>query len=198
MAPELVSPWSSAPDVPQEPYDPRGAANLILSEAGRVAIHISHLTLHKFLYFAHGLSLIERQCPFVSGYFEAWRYGPVHPVVYSAFREAGSGPIEFVAQGRDALTGQQRDLPEIENPAARLLIQRVITGYGRLSPGRIVEIAHAKDGPWDFVVKKSQIPLVYGMRIPDDVILSRFRQHHIVPVGDKPRMGEPSEDTPPA
>ena len=179
-----------------QPYDSRRVANLMLHEADRVGIKITHLALHKLLYFSHGLSLIENGRPFVSGYFEAWRYGPVHPAVYSALKEAGEAPVWFQARGRDALTGENLTLPAIDSPTARLLIQRVLTGYGRLSPGRLVEITHARDGPWDFVAKKSRSSVVFGMRIPDDVILQRFRYHHIVLVGTVPRMGEPSEDTP--
>lgn len=179
-----------------EPYDSRCAANLLLHEAHRVGIEITHLALHKLLYFSHGLHLLEDGRPFVDGYFEAWQYGPVHPKVYTAFKSGGEAPIRFMARGRDALTGQPRPLPEIDSPSARLLVQRVLTGYGRLSPGRIVEIAHASEGPWDYVVKKSRASVVFGMRIPDDVILQRFRYHHIVPVDTNPRMGEPREDTP--
>ena len=168
----------------------------MLHEADRVGIEITHLALHKLLYFSHGLSLIENGYPFVSGYFEAWQYGPVHPTVYSAFKEAGEAPIWFKARGRDALTGDHRALPKIDSPSARLLVQRVLTGYGKLSSGRIVEIAHARDGPWDYVVKKSRASVVFGMRIPDAVILTRFKYHHIVPVNKAPLMGDPREDTP--
>lgn len=196
IAPDHEALGTALPEVSHEPYDSRRAANLLLHEANRVGIDITHLALHKLLYLSHGLSLIENGRPFVSGYFEAWRYGPVHPAVYSAFKEAGEAPIGFKARGQDALTGEHMDLPEIDSPSARLLVQRVLTGYGRLSSGRIVEIAHARDGPWDFVVKKSRASVVFGMRIPDDVILQRFRYHHIVPVNNTPLMGDPREDTP--
>ena len=71
----------------------------MLYEADRVDIKITHLALHKLLYLSHGISLIENGRPFVSGYFEAWRYGPVHPAVYSAFKEAGEAPIWFQSSG---------------------------------------------------------------------------------------------------
>jgi len=54
-------------------------ANLMLHEAARIDITITHLTLQKLLYFAHGLSLVRYGQPLVLGYFEAWRLGPVHP-----------------------------------------------------------------------------------------------------------------------
>ena len=50
----------------------RAIANLILDEGDRIERPITNLALRKLLYFAHGLFLIERKRPLVSGYFEAW------------------------------------------------------------------------------------------------------------------------------
>jgi hypothetical protein len=58
-----------------------------------------------------------------------------------------------------------------------------------------VEIAHAKGAPWDFIVDKSRTSVAFGMRIPDDVIVTRFK-YHKVSVADAPSSGEPGEDSP--
>ena len=73
--------------------DPRSVANLLLDIADEQRLPITNLTLQKLLYFAHALFLIKTRQPLVSGYFEAWRYGPVHPLVYRAFRSAADKPI---------------------------------------------------------------------------------------------------------
>jgi hypothetical protein len=45
-------------------------------------------------------------------------------------------------------------------------------------------------------VDKARTDIAFGMRIPNDVIIDRFR-HHKVSVGTNPRAGEPpSDDTP--
>jgi len=59
------------------PFDPRSIANFMLDEADRVGVGITNLALQKLLYFAHGIFLNETKGPLVSGYFEAWQYGPV-------------------------------------------------------------------------------------------------------------------------
>jgi uncharacterized phage-associated protein len=64
-----------------DPYDPRGVANLMLDEAERLGVEVTHLALQKLLYFAHGLFPINCKRPLVSGCFEAWQHGPVHPAV---------------------------------------------------------------------------------------------------------------------
>lgn len=43
----------------------------------------------KLLYFAHSIFLIEGKRALVSGYFEAWQNGPVHPAAYAAFETTG-------------------------------------------------------------------------------------------------------------
>lgn len=179
----------------EAPYDPRGLANLMLDEAERVGIGITNLALQKLLYFAHGIYLNATRRPLVSGYFEAWQFGPVHPTAYKAFKSAGGEPIAFRAKGQDALTGAARPVAQPDDPAARLLVQRVLASYGKLSAGRLVDLSHAKNSPWDFVVDKGRTSVAFGLRIPDTVILERFK-YHKVSIGLAPVAGEPREDTP--
>lgn len=176
-------------------YDPRAVANLTLDEADRLGIRVTNLALQKLLYFAHGIYLIQTKRPLVSGYFEAWQYGPVHPSVYRAFKEAGSAPIQIRAVGQDPLTGQPRDIQIPDDSALINLVQHVLNSYGRMSPGRLVDIAHAKNSPWAFIVHKGRTNVAFGLRIPDNVIEERFR-HHKVSVGATPLAGEPDDDTP--
>jgi uncharacterized phage-associated protein len=177
------------------PYDPRSIANLMLEEGHRRGTAITNLALQKLLYFAHALFLVERKRPLVSGNFEAWRFGPVHPVVYEAFKGAGDKPITTKATGVDILTGQGVQLPLPEDPDVRQHIERVMASYGRLTPGRLVDISHAKGAPWHFIVDKGRTSVAFGLRIPDNVILERFKFHK-VSVADVPSAGEPGEDTP--
>lgn len=157
---------------------------------------ITNLALQKLLYFAHGIYLTKTKRPLVSGYFEAWQYGPVHPAVYRAFKPSGSMPISTRAVARDPLTGRTRGLPKPTDLEVIDLVSEVIRSYGHLSPRRLVDLSHAKDSPWSVVVDKARTDVAFGMRIPDDVILDRFR-HHKVAVGTAPHAGEPpSDDTP--
>ncbi len=158
-------------------------------------IGITNLALQKLLYFAHGIFLIETKRPLVSGYFEAWQYGPVHPVTYKAFRSAGSEPIKFRASGKDLLSGAPLDIPVPDDPEVRRRLSLVMHSYGRMSPGRLVDVSHAPKSPWHFIVDKARTSVALGLRIPDNVIIERFK-YHKVSIGDVPIAGEPSEDTP--
>jgi uncharacterized phage-associated protein len=182
--------------MPLPPYDSRAIANLMLDEGQRIGRELTHLPLQKLLYFAHGLYLVERKGPLVTGYFEAWQRGPVHPAVYQSFKGAGSKPIKFRALRQNVVTGEQTPLTVPESPEIRGHIARIIAQYGNLPPDLLVTLSHAKGGPWDYVVDKQRTKLVFGLRINDDVIASRFK-HHKVSVSASSSIGDPGEDTPP-
>ena len=177
------------------PYDPRSIANLMIEEGHRHGTAITNLALQKLLYFAHALFLVERKRPLVSGNFEAWQFGPVHPTVYEAFKNAGDKPIKTRATGINVITGQRIELPSPDDPDVKRHIERVMLSYGSLTPGRLVDISHARDGPWHFIVDKGRTSIAFGLRISDNVILERFKFHK-VSVADVPTAGEPGEDAP--
>ena len=179
----------------EAPYDPRAVANLMLDEADRNGITLTNLALQKLLYFAHGIFLNETKQPLIKGYFEAWQYGPVHPIAYKAFKLSGAEPIRTRAKGQDALTGQTKPVIQPNNPAVRRLVQQVLNSYGKLSAGRLVDLAHARNSPWHYIVDKGKTSVAFGLRIPDDIIRERFKFHK-VSIGIAPVAGEPSEDTP--
>lgn len=177
------------------PYDVRAIANLMLDEADREGIKVTNLALQKLLYFAHGIRLRQSDTPLVSGYFEAWQYGPVHPSAYRSFKAFGANPITSRATGKNPLTGQPRELPPPDDQAVISLVKHVVRSYGNLSPGRLVDLSHAKNSPWHHIVDKARTDVALGMRIPDNVIQERFH-HHKVSAGEAPRAGEPEDDTP--
>nr|WP_245471528.1 Panacea domain-containing protein [Bradyrhizobium genosp. SA-3] len=181
----------------EQPYDPRAIANLMLDEGQRHGRAVTNLALQKLLYFAHALFLIERKRPLVSGYFEAWEFGPVHPAVYQSFKGARDTVITFRAQHRNLVTGVLAEIATPEDPLVKQHISRIMAQYGGLTPGQLVGISHAKGAPWHFVVDKSRTRLAFGLRIGNDVIATRFKFHKVA-LGAANAIGEPGEDTPPA
>lgn len=179
----------------KELADPRGVANLILDEGDRKGINISHAALQKLLYFSHGLWLISNGRPLVSGYFEAWTYGPVHPAVFNAFRSFRSEPINARAMKHNLLNGtvEQIDVPYEDR--IRFHVEKVVLAYGGLSVGRLIQLSHARGGPWDYVVNEKRTSGVLGLRISDRVIVERFK-HHKMSLGVPDTIGNPDEDSP--
>jgi uncharacterized phage-associated protein len=186
---------NSFPSLHHSTYDPRSLCNLILDQADVAGRKITNLALQKLLYFAHGLHLVETKNPLVTGFFEAWQFGPVHPIAYHAFKTAGSNPILFRASIRDPFTHINIPLPTVTDCDVKSRVSRIVAMYAGLTPGRLVEVSHAKAAPWQFIVDKARTETILGLRITDDVILERFKFHK-VSIGSEPRHGEPSEEAP--
>ena len=178
------------------PYDARAVANLLLDLAqSEFARPITNLALQKLLYFAHGQHLIGSGTPLVNGAFEAWTYGPVHPAIYREFKQCGANPITERAVARDVMTGKTSPIAPVEDQSVRDLLRGILFAYGRLSAGRLVDISHAKYGPWWTTVNKAETSIALGLRISDTVTRECFKFQKVT-VGLESRVGEPDEDSP--
>jgi uncharacterized phage-associated protein len=178
------------------PFDPRGIANLLLDCAAQYEIALTNLALQKLLYFTHGVFLTRKKVPLVSGYFEAWEFGPVHPIAYQAFKPAGGTAISFRATSKDLITGKLSIVPSPSNREIIQHIESVITTFGHMAAGRLVELSHAKDAPWEHTMNKEKTALAFGRRISNNVIIQRFKFHK-TSIGALPAYGENFEETPP-
>jgi uncharacterized phage-associated protein len=54
---------------------------------------ISQMKLQKMVYFAHGIHLAIHQKPLIKDAVQVWKFGPVIPSLYQAFKLYGSNPI---------------------------------------------------------------------------------------------------------
>lgn len=182
------------------PHDPRAIANLLLNYADSASIEIKHIALQKLLYFAHESYLMRTGEPLLSGAFEAWQYGPVHPATYQAFKRADDRPINFRAKATDLLTGESREIPLPEESDVCLHVMRVLASYGGLSTSRLIEMSHAPGGPWHDVVHRGGSEPQLGGRITDTVIkqcaTAKIRSVHlskeITETGEPTREDDPT------
>ncbi|WP_371876759.1 Panacea domain-containing protein [Sphingomonas sp. DG1-23] len=178
------------------PLDPRSVANLIIKLAVDHQRPVTNLSLQKILYFIHGRFLVENDEPLLDGYFEAWQYGPVHPLIYDSFKDQGSRPLIEPATRRDLLSGRQIPVDIPDNAQLCSFINEVTLPYLKLSAGRLVDLSHARGSPWDALTRQFDGTRTYGMRITEQNIKDKFRFHK-VSVGKNPSVGEPHEESPP-
>jgi uncharacterized phage-associated protein len=154
------------------PHDGRAIANFVLDHTDRSGWPITNLKLNKLVYFCHVWSLIELNQPLIKHQFEAWEHGPVLQYLFQEFKDCGVQPISHRATQIDLSSGQRvRATCELDEPT-RQLLERVLNFYGRLSASVLVELAHAKDGPWH-KVWYHRARVEPGMRI-DDAEITRF------------------------
>jgi uncharacterized phage-associated protein len=182
--------------IPLSPLpDPRAIANLLLKEARLRGIKLSNLKLQKLLFLCHAFHLIQTGRPLVRGSFEAWQYGPVHREAYEAFKRFGPKAITEEADKFDPVTGTRKSIPLPCDRNSLDVVQKVIQFYGPKSAGELVELTHAKHGPWDYVVNEAKSNANLGLKISDEIIAERFK---FLWFGSKPTLKdhEPNEDQP--
>ncbi|WP_439478773.1 type VI toxin-antitoxin system SocA family antitoxin [Brevundimonas sp.] len=187
---------SSLP-VNQCAHDARAVANLLLARADGYGIAVTNLALQKLIYFAHGLMLRRHNRPLVDGYFEAWEFGPVHPLLYATFKGAGRVAISEQAMGRDFRTGARIALAAPVDAAAVEILDEVLAALGRQPASSLVRISHARGGPWHEVVNESGTRTRFGLRISDILIRERFHRHMVMVRSDD-RIGDVVDESPPA
>lgn len=153
------------------PYDPRSIANTLLDAAWRYEIPVTHLSLQKTIYFLHAQFLRDTGTPLCRGYFEAWKHGPVHPQIWSAFKSVGRSPIRHHAYSLDISSGLTRKVDEISDTKVLLFLATRGLELLTIPAPRLVGMSHLPGGAWDKVTRISGGQREYGARISDELIL---------------------------
>lgn len=133
-------------------------AQLLVNLFHVVDIPITHLKLQKLLYFVQGEHYKLTGEPFFEDDFEAWRFGPVVPTVYSAFAKYANLEIPK----------QENELEQLQPTQAKAIVQ-TIGKYGKKSARELVDISH-QQSPWKIAYE------LYGSGtiIPKENIRSYF------------------------
>jgi uncharacterized phage-associated protein len=142
-------------------YDARQIANWFIERAAKDGRVLSIMSLLKLAYIAHGWNLEMRNAPLFANRVEAWRYGPVIPDVYNAFRSQGinpTKPVEAFASPTEAVDAN--------------FLEQIYKIYGGLSAFRLSELTHEAGGPWETA---SKLGGSYA-EIPNDMILGHYVQ----------------------
>ncbi len=161
------------------PFDPRAVANCFLDLAKKNGQTIDPMKLQKLVYYAHGWYLALAGAPLLDRSIEAWKYGPVIPLLYRTFQDYGADPITEPARYSDIqgtkMVVRPFTLPDGDSSAdyARRIIKRVLEVYGGYSAVQLSMMTHAPETPWAQAWSKNQ-----GKRyvpIPDDSIQQYFK-----------------------
>lgn len=155
-------------------HDPRIIANAVLSRAMRVGRLLTNLDVQKLVYLLHGKFLKMTGRPLVSGEFAAWQYGPVHPVLYDAFKVHQDGPIDAPAKRFDPVRRQYCPLTELADPEVDDLLDATLPGLLAVPTYALVQITHAEGTPWSKTMAAAETRTNVGMVIPNALIASDF------------------------
>lgn len=103
---------------------------------------ITNLQLNKLLYFAQGHYLARTGKPLFDDTIEAWKYGPVVPSIYYAYKGCGKMPIMTIDENYDSSVFSEEELE---------LLMDIAVEYGQYSPSALVSMTHRKGTPWSSV-----------------------------------------------
>ena len=143
------------------PYESRRVANHLIDIAYKHEESISIMRLLKLAYMAHGWTLAVCDEPLVNEDVEAWRYGPVIPLIYYAFRPHGAYNLKKVK-----ILNEQ---PIIENVSD--LMEDVYRVYKNVSDSQLYRLTHSPGGPWHKVYEPNKL----GIVIPNKLISDHFK-----------------------
>ncbi|MFH1620548.1 MAG: type II toxin-antitoxin system antitoxin SocA domain-containing protein [Patescibacteria group bacterium] len=110
-------------------------ANKEFVDEDGVSEGLTNLKLQKLLYFAQAVSLSLKDQPLFNDKIEAWKFGPVIPVVYHALKEFENAPVKITS-------ATQEISPEVAS-----LLENVWSVYGKFSAHELVNITH-NHLPW--------------------------------------------------
>ena len=132
------------------PFDSRVIANRIVDIANAKGMKLTMMQLLKLVYISHGWWLtFSNGKPLTADKPQAWQYGPVHPLVYRAFRSAGANGITQKAV--DPISGFEfsADIPDEVNS----ILDQVVTSYGPIHAYRLSDMTHQEGTPWSRTIK---------------------------------------------
>ena len=127
---------------------------------------LTNLHVQKLLYIAHMFYMGQNEGePLVTGHFEAWAFGPVHPKVYHAAKVCGSDPVEpYVFQSDESLEDGSMRVKYLDEAVEKLPLNQLVT------------ITHWKKGAW----RKNYRSYMRNIIIPNLDILEEYRERENV------------------
>jgi len=163
----------------QMPHSSKAVANEFVAVANENGAALTPMKLLKLIYFAHGWHLALAGAPLVDERVEAWKFGPVVPSVYHAFKRFGMNPITAHATALDLSEWREKRkvcffVPRLaDDDTIKSLLRRIWTVYGKRSAIELSNLTHQPGTPWSIVWERGGKD-IKGTDIPDPLIKEHF------------------------
>lgn len=141
-------------------------ANYFIERGQKDGVTVDPLKVQKLVYLAHGWYLHFHHALLVSDQIEAWKYGPVVPGLYFAFRRNGAKTIAERAKVPDCA-------PYLNEKTISFLNQ-IWHCYGRWSGIDLSMLTHETNCAWDLARRTNDTPWNDAV-IPNELIEDEFR-----------------------
>lgn len=125
---------------------------------------LTPLTMQKLCYIAHVVHLGKTDGePLITGHFEAWDIGPVHPQLYRSLKRFGADLVQNIFQ----------TVPSMAEGETSQIIDEVVKHLSD-NTTRLVSITHWDKGAW----ARNYIPREKGNIIPNEDILQEWKDRN--------------------
>ncbi|RXK83195.1 Panacea domain-containing protein [Filimonas effusa] len=131
---------------------------------------LSQMKLQKMVYFAHGIHMALHKEALVSEKFQAWKFGPVVPDIYHAYKLYGSDPIastEWVVDHNAKEAGLS-----LLNEEAIKTLDFTWDSLKDFNAIKLSNWTHQPGSPWS----KNYNPNINDIAIPNTEIADYFKQ----------------------
>lgn len=137
--------------------------------------------LIKLVFISHGRALAALGQPLIRDRIEAWRHGPVIPVLYHELKIQGNLPLCALhycgtEPGKDKAVDleRRRFFESVLSDQERLVIDGAVEEYGHWSFHDLRRLCHEQGSPWD-----AHYDGEFGTEIPDSTIRAYYRNEMI-------------------
>lgn len=148
-------------------YNPIQIANYLINKSFETANLLTPMKILKLVYLAHGWHLAVRDKSLITEVAEAWKYGPVIPSVYNAYKSFGQ---EFIT------SMVSTNFPnEIDESTAKLL-DKVFDTYKDRDGLQLSNLTHLANSPWDQVWNQNCGKHSQNIPIPNNIIKTYYSE----------------------
>lgn len=148
-------------------------ANYFLKKSFDTGIPLTQMKLLKLVYIAHGWHCGFFGSNLIDDGVEAWKYGPVIPILYRQLKHHGRSTIDSLIRGFGIAGDESNPCPESLTIAVLDEVWRVYSGF---TPLQLSNITHQPDTPWDTVWNKNGGSEHKGAIIPNKLIGEHYKQ----------------------
>lgn len=128
-------------------YDSRAVANYFVERSRADERLLSVSQVIKLVFLAHGWHLGFKGKPLIYHRIEAWKYGPVIPEVYDAFR------YQLFAVRYPASVGEEPYKEDFDDYAIKIM-GHVYDAYSKIPAVALSKLTHKKGTPWSLASKE--------------------------------------------
>jgi uncharacterized phage-associated protein len=149
------------------PYPASQIAAAFVRKAIEEGNPITQMKLQKMVYFAHGYNLAKYDKPLLNESIQAWKFGPVVPIIYDNYKLYGNLPISSL----DLVRGDFKNSDSLGADAMEA-VDYTWEATKHLSASDLSAWSHMEGSPWANAYSQYD----WAIPITDESIAAYFKQ----------------------